>query len=157
MYVWMWCKIRKDDIVCTIGNSLCMLLRNFRREKTLGEMWAAVIKTINNLLWMGWLRTRPPPSGDRAGASRCSEGDHEGHIREVPQEEHSPSMYIAQIMCTCKEEFQLTANLSASIAGKLTSWKSQWLRCWRMRELLVTANILFWPFPMYKYVMKCVV
>jgi hypothetical protein len=27
-----------------------MLLRNIWREKTLGEMWAAVIKTINNLL-----------------------------------------------------------------------------------------------------------
>ncbi len=40
-----------------------------------------------------------PQNGDRARASRCSEGDHEGHIREVPQEEHSPNMYIAQIMC----------------------------------------------------------
>jgi hypothetical protein len=77
-----------------------MLLRNFRREKTLGEMRAAVIRTINNLLWIVWLRTRGPPKGDRAGVSRCSEGDHEGHIREVTQEERSPSMYIAQIMCT---------------------------------------------------------
>ncbi len=42
---------------------------------------------------------------------------------------------IAQV-CTllkscahCKEEFQLIANIIASIAGKLTSEKSQWLRC----------------------------
>jgi hypothetical protein len=44
------------------GNSTCtsMLLRKFRREKTLGEMWAAVNKTINNLLRTAWLRTRAP-------------------------------------------------------------------------------------------------
>jgi hypothetical protein len=39
-------------------NSTCMLLRKFRREKTLGEMWAAVIKTINNLLRTAWLWMR---------------------------------------------------------------------------------------------------
>jgi hypothetical protein len=38
------------------------------------------------------------------------EGDHAGHIREVPQEEHSPSMYIAHSWTHCKEEIQLTAN-----------------------------------------------
>jgi hypothetical protein len=32
-------------------NVHCTLVRNIRREKTLGEIWAAVIKTINNLLW----------------------------------------------------------------------------------------------------------
>jgi hypothetical protein len=40
-----------------------MLLRNFRREKTLGEMLAAVIRTINNLLRMAWLLTRAPQIG----------------------------------------------------------------------------------------------
>ncbi len=62
--------------------------------KTLGEMWAAVIRTINNLLRMAWLRMRAP-IGDKDGVSWCSEGDHVGHIREVPQEEDSLSMYIA--------------------------------------------------------------
>ncbi len=39
-------------------------------------------------------------NGDRAGVSRCSEGDHEGHTREVVQEERSPSMsYITQYVC----------------------------------------------------------
>jgi hypothetical protein len=70
-------------------------------------MWAAVIRTINNLLRIAWLRTWTLRNGDRAGVSRCSEGDHEGRIREVPQEERSPSMYIAQNVHCRKEEFQL--------------------------------------------------
>ncbi len=41
-------------------NSTCMLLRKFQREKTLGEMWAAVIRTINNLLRTVWLRRQAP-------------------------------------------------------------------------------------------------
>ncbi len=44
-------------------NSTCMLLRKFQREKTLGEMWAAVIRTINNLLRTAWLRTQAPDWG----------------------------------------------------------------------------------------------
>jgi hypothetical protein len=44
-------------------NSTYMLLRKFRREKTLGEMWAAVIRTINDLLRMAWLWTRAPDWG----------------------------------------------------------------------------------------------
>jgi hypothetical protein len=59
-----------------------------------------------------------PPNRDRAGVSRCSERDHEGHISEVPQEERSPSRYIAQNVCIIvKRNF----NLIASIAGKPTS------------------------------------
>ncbi len=108
-------------MLCTVRNNPCMFLRNFRREKTLGDIWAAVIKTINNLLWMAWLRTRAP-NGDRAAVSRCSEGDHEGHIHEVPQEEHSPSMCIAQIVYTLWRGIQLIVNFIASIVGKLTSW-----------------------------------
>ncbi len=60
-----------------------------------------------------------PPNGDRAGVSRCSEGDHAGHIRKVPQEEYSPSMYIAQSCTDRKEEFQLIANSNGSIAEKI--------------------------------------
>jgi hypothetical protein len=91
---------------CIIRNNYCKLLRNIRREKTLGEMGTAVIRTINNLLRTAWLRTQAP-NGDKARVSRCSEGDHEGHLREVPQEERSPSMYIVFKSCTFrKEEFQ---------------------------------------------------
>jgi hypothetical protein len=44
-------------------NSTYMLLRKFQREKTLGEMLAAVIKTINNLIQTAWLRMRAPDWG----------------------------------------------------------------------------------------------
>ncbi len=67
---------------------------------------------------MAWLWTWAP-NGDRSGVSRCSEGDHAGHIREVPQEEYSPSMYIAQLCTDRKEEFQLMPILGASIAEKI--------------------------------------
>ncbi len=36
---------------------------------------------------------RAPWNGDRAGVSTWPEGDHEGRIREVTQEDQSPSMY----------------------------------------------------------------
>jgi hypothetical protein len=62
-----------------------------------------------------------PPNGDRAGVSKCSEGDHEGHIREVPQEEHSQLCTLLKLCAHYKEEFQLIVDLIASIAGKLTS------------------------------------
>ncbi len=80
-------------------------------------MWAAVIRTINSLLWTSVVSNAGPWNGGRAGVCRCSEGDHEGSIREVPQEERSPSMYIAQNMwITIKRN----VNLIASIAGKPT-------------------------------------
>ncbi len=84
----------------------------------MGEMGAAVIRPINNLLRTAWLQTRALRNGDRAGVSRCSEGDHEGCIREMPQEEQSPSKYIARNVCNIiKRNFKLIA----SIAGKPTS------------------------------------
>ncbi len=140
MCVWMWCTISMNDIIMYWRNSLCMLLRNYRREKTLGEMWAAVIKTINNLLWMAWLWMRAPPNGDRARASRCSEGDHEGHIHEVPQEEHSPSMYIAQIMCKLQGGISTNCQPYREHCHEHCRRinipkKSQWLRYWCMRKL----------------------
>jgi hypothetical protein len=91
---------------------------------------------------MVWLRTRAP-NGDRAGVSRCSEGDHEGHIREVPQEERSPSMYIAQIVYILLRGIQLITNFIASIAGKLTSENHIGYIAKLCVNLLVRANILF--------------
>ncbi len=52
-----------NDVECVIRISTCTLLKKFWREKTLGEMWAAVIRTINNLLRTAWLRTRAPDWG----------------------------------------------------------------------------------------------
>ncbi len=63
LFVWMWCIIDINDVECLVRNSPCMLLRKFRREKTLGEMWAAVIRTINNLLRTVWLWTCAPNWG----------------------------------------------------------------------------------------------
>jgi hypothetical protein len=106
----------------------CTLPRNFRREKTLGEMWAAVIRTIcKQPPPNGVASDAGPPNGDRAGVSRCSEGYHEGRIREVPQEERSPSMYIALNVCiVVKRNF----NLITSIAGKNHHLRLHWSRYW---------------------------
>jgi hypothetical protein len=81
------------------------------------------------------------PNGDRAGVSRCSEGDHAGHVREVPQEEYSPSMYITQSCANRKEESRLIAYSIASIAEKLTPKKSQWLRCQGMCKLTCNSKM----------------
>jgi hypothetical protein len=55
-------------------------------------------------------------------------------------------MYIAESCAHCKEEFQLTANLIASIAGKLTSKDHSGYVTDVCVNLLVTANILSRPF-----------
>ena len=135
-----------NDVECTVRNNPCMLLRKFRREKTLGEIGAAVIKTINNLLRTAWLQTRAP-NGDRAGASRCSEEDHAGHICEVPHEEHSPSMYIVQSSVDRKEESQLIDHILQVLLRKLTSEKPQWLYCQCMHELSCNSKVSSCPFP----------
>ncbi len=83
-YEWCWVYRNKQYMY---------IAEEVSEGKTLGEMWAAVIRNINNLLRAAWLRTRAP-IGDKDEVSWCSEGDHAGHIREVPQEEDSPSMYI---------------------------------------------------------------
>ncbi len=144
MYVWMWCKISKNDIVCTIRNNLCTLLRNSRREKTLGEMWAAVIKTMDNLLWMAWLQTRAPQMGTEPGPVDAQKGTMKDIFARCLKKNIAQVCTLLRSCAYCKEEFQLTINLTSIIAEKkLTSWKSQWLHYWHMRKLLVTANILF--------------
>jgi serine protease inhibitor len=68
---------------------------------------------------MAWFRTRAP-NGDRAGVSRCLEGDHAGHIREVPQEENSLIMYIIGSRDNRKEESQFTDHILQALLRKLT-------------------------------------
>ncbi len=133
---------------CICSKKQWCVLRSSRREKTLGEMWAAVIKDINNLLRTAWLRTRAP-NGDRAGVSRCSEGDYARHIRVVPQEEHSPSYVHAKSRTNHKEKFQLIDHILQVLLRKLTSKKSQWLRCQCMREITCNDKTSSCPFPMY--------
>jgi hypothetical protein len=51
-----------------------MLLRKFQREKTLCEMCAAVIRTINNLLRTAWLRMRGPRLGTKPESVDAQKG-----------------------------------------------------------------------------------
>jgi hypothetical protein len=62
-------------------------------------MWAAIIKTINNLLRRSMASSMGAPKWNRAGVSICPERDHAGRARKVPQEDRSPSMYIDQYTC----------------------------------------------------------
>ncbi len=66
---------------------------------------------------MARLQTRAP-NGERARVSRCSEGDHAGHIRKVPQEEYSPNIVRSPV--NRKEESQLTDHILQVLLRKLT-------------------------------------
>ncbi len=142
----MWCVISMNDnlcTVCTVRNSLCVCWGTLWGKRRWG---AAVIKDINNLLWTAWLRTQAP-NGDKAGVSRCSEGNHAGHIHEVPQKEYSPSMYIAQSCANCKEEFQLMDYILQVLLRKLISKKSQLFWCQWMHKITCNDKISSCPFP----------
>jgi hypothetical protein len=89
---------------------------------------------------MAWLWTRAP-NRDRAGVSRCSEGDHAGHIREVPQEELHPSVYIVQSRVDRKEESQLIDHILQVLLSKLTSKKPQGMHCQCMRKLSCDSKV----------------
>ncbi len=149
----MWCIKDMNDGACSVGNNLCMLLKKFQRDKTLGEMWAAVIKTINNLLRMAWLRTRIP-NGTKAGVSWFSEGEHAGHILEVPQEEHSPSIYMLEL-CTNVRRSSTGYQPYCRHYQRINILKAQWTNCWCTSKLTVTTSNLSWSFPcMYIYVVE---
>ncbi len=123
-------------LLCTVRNNRCMLLRNFGREKTLCEMWAAVIKTINNLLRIAGLRTRAPQMGTELESVDAQKWTMKDIFARCLKKNIAQLCTLLKLCAHCKEEFQLTANLTASIAGKLRpEKKSQWLRCWRMRKL----------------------
>ncbi len=83
---------------CIIRNNYCTLPRNIWREKTLGEMWAAVIRTA-------WLQTRAP-NGDRAGVSWCSEGEHDGNFARCLKKSEAQVCTLLKSCAFCKEEFQ---------------------------------------------------
>ncbi len=97
---------------------------------------------------MAWLRTRAP-NGDRAGVSRCSKGDHEGHIREVPQEEGSPSMYIVQIVCISKRGISTLLPTLLQVSLENQHPRSQCYVVDIFVNLLIPASTLL-SFPLYK-------
>ncbi len=90
---------------CIIRNNYCTLPRNIWREKTLGEMWAAVIRTIKNLLRTVWLQKRAP-NGDRAGVSWCSEGEHDGNFARCLKKNEAQVCTLLKSCAFRKEEFK---------------------------------------------------
>jgi hypothetical protein len=114
---------------CIIRNNYYKLLGNIRREKTLGEMWAAVIWTIK----------QPPPDGvasdagpkwGKAGVSRCSEGDHEGIFTRCLKKNGSQVCTLLKSCAFRKEEFQSYCQPYRKISLENQDPKSQWLRYW---------------------------
>jgi hypothetical protein len=67
--------------------------------------------------------TKPEPVDAQKGT------DHAGHIRKVPQEEDSPSMYIAQIMCEYKRGIFNQMSSLLQHYQKINILKAQWLHC----------------------------
>jgi hypothetical protein len=113
-----------NDIACTVRDNPCMLLRKFQREKTLGEMRAAVIRTINNLLRMAWLQTRAPQMGTKPEPVDAQKGTMPDIFARCLKKKIAQVCTLFKLCAGCKEKFQLIANLTASIAGELTSLKS---------------------------------
>ncbi len=79
----MWCIKCMCALLCIIVNVQYTLARNSWSEKTLGEMWAAVIKTINNLLRRSvassvgapkWGQSRSQYIPRRGACRTCSRG-----------------------------------------------------------------------------------
>jgi hypothetical protein len=120
-----------------------MLLRNFRREKTLGEMCAAVIRTIKNLLWIARLWTRAPQMGTEPESVDAQKGTMMDIFAKCLKKNIAQVCTLPKSCAHCKEEFQLLANLIASIAGELTSKDHSSYVANVCVNLLVTASILF--------------
>jgi hypothetical protein len=78
-------------------NSYCTLPRKTWREKTLGEMWAAVIRTINNLLRTAWLWTGLPEMGTEPESVDAQKGTMKDVFARCLKKKKAP-VYIAQ-MC----------------------------------------------------------
>jgi hypothetical protein len=100
MYAWTWYIICVRVIVVYYNEIVTV-----RCQGTFGgERCWVKCEQLSLGLWttssgLAWLLMRAHRNGDRAGVSRCSEGDCEGRIRKVPQEERSPSSYMPQNVC----------------------------------------------------------
>jgi hypothetical protein len=77
------------------------------REKTLGETWAAVNKTINSILRTSVASNGSFPEWEQSRSQYMAEGDHEGRTHEVPQEDRTPSMYILNTCMLSVRDTQL--------------------------------------------------
>ncbi len=125
-----------------------MLLRNFQREKTLAEMWAAVIRTINNLLRTAWLRTRAPQMGTKPEPVGAQKGTMKDIFSRCLKKNIAQVCILLIHVLVVKRSFNLLPILCKYC------WKNQHpgnhIGCVTdvCLNLLVTANILFVP-PMY--------
>ncbi len=130
---------------CTVRNNSCMLLRNFRREKTSGEMWAAVIRTINNLLRLAWLQTRVSQMGTEPELVDAQKGT----MKDISA--RCLKKNIAQV-CTCPNCVHIVKrNFNLLPTYCKYCWKTDIQKITVVsllmyaQNLLITASILFVP------------
>ncbi len=128
----MWCMIGMNDVACTVRNNPCMLLRKFRRDKTLGEIWAAVIKTIINLLRTAWLRTRAPQMGTKPEPVDAQKGTMQDIFAGCLKKNIAQVRTLLIHGLVVWGIFNLLPN---PMVKKPTSKKSQWLHYWCTRKL----------------------
>ncbi len=99
-----WCSM----YVCAVRNNLCVCWGTLggKRRWVKCEQQSLRIQTTSSG-WRGF--GCGPQMGTEPESVDGQKGTHAGHIREVPQEEHSPSMYIVQSrhMLIIKRNFNL--------------------------------------------------
>ncbi len=111
---------------CIIRNDYCTLPRKIRREKTLGEMWAAVIRTINNLLRTVWLRTRAPQMGTEPESVDAQKGTMKDVFARCLKKNEAQVCTLLKTCAYRKEEFQPYCKYH----WKTNIWDLHWSHYW---------------------------
>ena len=96
---------------------------------------------------MAWLRKQAPQMGTEPESVDAQKGTMMDIFAKCLKKNIAQVCTLPKSCAHCKEEFQLLANLIASIAGELTSKDHSSYVANVCVNLLVTANILFCPFP----------
>ncbi len=138
-------------LLCSIRNNYCTLLRNIRREKTLGEMWADVIRTINNLLWTAWLWTRAPQMGTEPESVDAQKGTMKDIFARYLKKNKAQVCILLKSCAYVKRNFNLMPTL-VQVSLENQHPRSKWLRylCINI-YLVIPASILFYLFPCPRY------
>ncbi len=137
-------------LLCIIRNNYCTLPRKIRREKTLGEMWAAVIRTINNLLQMAWLRTRAPQFGTEPESVDAQKGTVKDIFTRCLKKNVAQVCTLLKSCAYHKEEFKLYCQPYYKYRWKTNIQDHSGYVVDIYVNLLIPASILFLSFPMYK-------
>ncbi len=141
--MWCTCIIGVHAIVVYIRNNYCTLLRNIWREKMLGETWAAVIRTINNLHQMAWLRTR----ASKMGTEPESVDAQKGTMKDIFARCLVAQVCTFLILCAYrKEEFQLYCQPYGKYRWKTNIQNHSGYVVSIYVNLLTPASILFLSF-----------